>query len=392
MMFVLLVTTNGMVAIASGDAEEARKRAVEAEKHLADEPMTLLLAAQAAELNDDDRAAGIYYNKLVGRSDTEFLGLKGLIARARRDNDIPVALAHTKRAAKLRPGADWVFAELFELHVLQKDWTSALEVLEQRSKGAAAKSESVRHKRAVLKHELSEQKRLGKQPAEALSLSQSAHELDIDFIPLSVSLADQMIAAGKQRKAQKVIHDAWARTPHPDLAAAFENLATNEAPAALLTRIKKVLEPANPKHRETYLLLGRTAMKANEWGQARQYLTHALEDSASKEVYQLLAELEEKANADVVASREWIVKSVEAPDDPTWICNNCGRQEEHWSILCPSCDAFDNFEWRFADRGRDDNPLLLTDEALVATETPTQTATQYEPIPETLREIRGQPE
>ncbi|MBL4907169.1 MAG: hypothetical protein JKX94_06945 [Sneathiella sp.] len=52
--------SSGMVAIAAGDANEARRAAVEAEKHLSGEPMTLLLAAQAAELNKDDRAAGIY--------------------------------------------------------------------------------------------------------------------------------------------------------------------------------------------------------------------------------------------------------------------------------------------------------------------------------------------
>ncbi len=380
--------TNGMVAIASGDADEARKRAVEAEKHLSDEPMTLLLAAQAAELNEDDRAAGIYYNKLVGRADTEFIGLKGLIARARKENDIPTALGYAKRAAKLRPNTDWVVAELLELHIHLKDWASALGVLEQKSKGAAAKTAAVRHKKAVLNYELGEQKRIGKQPAEALALSQAAMEFDGSFVPAAVSCIDQLTAAGKQRKAQKIVSDIWHNTPHPELATAFEHVQNNEAPRDFLARAQNVLAPLNPAHRETQLLLARASLKANEWGQARKYLTKALEDHPSKEVYQLLTELEEKANADVVASREWIVKSVDAPDDPTWICNNCGRQEQHWSILCPSCDSFDNFEWRFADRGRN-QPLLLTEEAA---EAQPETPGEFEPIPETLREVRDRPE
>lgn len=389
--------TNGMVAIASGDADEARKRAVEAEKHLADEPMTILLAAQAAELNDDDRAAGIYYHKLAGRSDTEFLGLKGLIARARRDGDLPAALSHAKRAAKLRPGADWVSAELFELYILMKDWAGALAVLDGRPKQDAAKSEALRHSKAVLKYEIGLQKQHGGAGADALTLWQAAHDLDAGFIPAAAGAADQMTAAGKQRKAQKLITAAWQHNPHPTLAAAFENLHPDETGAQLLARCKKILEPLDADHAQTLLLMARAAMKASEWGHARKYLNRALDNRPTKRVYQLLAELEEKANADVVASREWIVKSVDAPDDPAWICNSCGRREENWTILCPSCDSFDNFEWRYQDRGQDDRALLLSVEAsdadVAAEDADTGgAAADYEPIPETLREIRSRPQ
>lgn len=382
--------TNGMVALASGDAEEARRRAVEAEKLLADEPMTILLAAQAAELNDDDRAAGIYYHKLVDRSDTEFIGLKGLIARARRDGDIPAALSHAKRAAKLRPGAEWVGRELFELHILMKDWAGALGVLEQQPKQEAAKSGALRHKKAVLKYELGRQKQLTGAHSEALSLWQAAHELDEGFVPATALAAAELAAAGKQRKAQKLIAQTWQYEPHPDLAAAFENLHVDESGAALLARAKKTLEPLHVDHVQTLLLMARAAMKASEWGQARSYLNRALESRPTKRVYQLLAALEEKANADMVASREWIVKSVDAADDSCWVCSSCGRQEAQWMIQCPSCDSFDSLQWRDQGRGQSDQPLLLNveaNEADLAAESEGG-ATGFEPTPETLREIQ----
>ena len=49
--------TQGMVAVAAGDAEEAQKHARKADVLLAEPPLTLLLSAQAAQLSGDEHAA-----------------------------------------------------------------------------------------------------------------------------------------------------------------------------------------------------------------------------------------------------------------------------------------------------------------------------------------------
>ena len=49
--------TQGMVAVAAGDANEARSQAQRADKLLGDPPLTMLLSAQAAQLNGDEAAA-----------------------------------------------------------------------------------------------------------------------------------------------------------------------------------------------------------------------------------------------------------------------------------------------------------------------------------------------
>jgi len=99
--------TQGMVAVAAGDAEEAQKFARKADVLLAEPPLTLLLSAQAAQLNGDERAAQSYFRAMLERPETEFLGLRGLVMQALRGGDEGAALALAERARELRPRTPW---------------------------------------------------------------------------------------------------------------------------------------------------------------------------------------------------------------------------------------------------------------------------------------------
>lgn len=340
--------SNGMVAIAIGDADEARRAAIEAEKHLAGEPMTLLLAAQAAELNKDDRAARVYYDRMTERSDTEFLGLRGLISRARVEKDTDKALEHALRADELKPGTEWVLKELFELYLQARNFEQADLVLTRMARGKAAKSDKVKHLHAVIGYERASSKLKAGDKDGARALALNAHDQDPAFTPAAV-MAIGLMAEG--RKRDKVITEAWRHGPHPDIADAVQALITNEYPRDWYNRAVKIFAQIQPQHRETALVLARAALGASEWAQARKYLNQAVTADPSSSVYRLLADLDEKANADAVAARKWILKSAEAPQDPLWICGSCGRQEIAWSAHCPACDSFDSQSWRQADRG-----------------------------------------
>ena len=55
----------GMVAIAAGDREEARRQSKRAAQLVPDQPLATLLAAQTAQLDGDDQAARRYFDKLA---------------------------------------------------------------------------------------------------------------------------------------------------------------------------------------------------------------------------------------------------------------------------------------------------------------------------------------
>ena len=95
--------SRGLVAVAAGDGKEARRLAKRTDVLLNDPPLTLLLSAQAAQLEGDEAAALSYFEAMRERPETEFLGLRGLLAYARRHDDSVKALELARRAFELRP-------------------------------------------------------------------------------------------------------------------------------------------------------------------------------------------------------------------------------------------------------------------------------------------------
>src|SRR5690606_40477334 len=57
--------TRGLVAVAAGDAAEARRWSRQADVLLAEPPLTLLLSAQAAQLNGDEAAARRHFEAML---------------------------------------------------------------------------------------------------------------------------------------------------------------------------------------------------------------------------------------------------------------------------------------------------------------------------------------
>jgi HemY protein len=121
----------GMVAVAAGDAQEARRYARRADVLLADPPLTLLLSAQAAQLDGDEGAAKRFFTAMLERHETEFLGLRGLLNQALRAGDRRAALQLTERAMALRPRARWVALSRFDLETREGHWEAARETLAQ---------------------------------------------------------------------------------------------------------------------------------------------------------------------------------------------------------------------------------------------------------------------
>lgn len=359
--------SNGMVAIAAGDAEEARKAAVLAEKHLKGEPLALLLSAQAAELNDDNRAAKIYYDRMAEREDTEFLGLRGLIVRARADNDVDAALRYVRRAEELKPRTEWVQKALIELLIEKKDYDAASSVVMRmlRTK-KAQQNEALRHLKAVISHEQALAAFERGEKEAALRHANEAHRQEAAFVPASVFLIRHM-APGRGR--DKLLEAAWAAAPHPELATTAKGLVLAEDPRDWLKRAKGFMLKSNPDHRETHLALARAALEAREYGEAREHLVAAEKINPTVSVYRLLADLEETANADAAAARNWILKSTEAAPDATWVCGSCGSQSAKWISHCPTCHSFDSLKWREMQKHAEEPDLI---EAEIVEELPSR--------------------
>ncbi|TNE38382.1 MAG: heme biosynthesis protein HemY, partial [Alphaproteobacteria bacterium] len=80
----LSALSKGLVAVAAGDSAEVRKLARQAHKLLDEPALTLLLSAQAAQLDGNEKKAESFYRDMLDQEATEFLGLRGLFMIAAR--------------------------------------------------------------------------------------------------------------------------------------------------------------------------------------------------------------------------------------------------------------------------------------------------------------------
>ncbi|HEX4113220.1 MAG TPA: heme biosynthesis HemY N-terminal domain-containing protein [Stellaceae bacterium] len=343
--------TQGMVAVAAGDPEEAMKHSRRADALLAEPPLTLLLSAQAAQLNGDHSAAKKYFSAMLERTETEFLGLRGLLMQALHAGDEIAALKLVERARELRPKTPWVLHRLYHLRARAGQWIAAEATLSEAIARKAVADVTGRHHRAVLLHEQSREAAAAGDPGKATTLAEKSVAADRGFAPAAIHLAQ--LQSARPRRALRTLLAAWREMPRPELARAFAALFAHETPVQRVKRME-TLASANSTHPESNLAVAEAALEAKLWGEARRHLVAAGAGDAnpSPRLCRLMAQLEEEEHGDQAAARAWLARAAATPTaDPTYVCENCGAELPQWSAHCPQCREFGSLVWRVPKRG-----------------------------------------
>ncbi|MCW8835863.1 MAG: tetratricopeptide repeat protein [Rhodospirillales bacterium] len=343
--------TQGMVAVAAGDAVEAARLARKAENLLEEPPLTMLLSAQAAQLNGDEGAAERFFDAMRANPEMEFLGLRGRLNQAITAGDDVTALQLARRAFQIKPKTAWVGNTLFDLLVAEGRWGEAETILKSSEKNGHCDASTASRHRAVVLLMQGRQAESAGDGREAMKLMVRAVNLAPDLTPAVVDLVRVYVDAGRKRKAAAVVEAAWMRNPHPDLFTAYGTCGpVSLDPVKAMQRTER-LAGFNPNHMESRLALATSALLAGLWGEARKNLSLVLADGSVDgqppgRVCRMMAELEEAENGDAQAARGWLQKAAMAHPDPAWVCGGCGNALEQWQPLCPNCRAFDTMTWR----------------------------------------------
>jgi HemY protein len=359
--------SHGLIAVGSGDARAAKKFSAEANRIAPNEPLTLLLNAQAAQLSGNREAAAATFDRMAGRDDTRVLGLHGLFVEARRRQDPGAALFYAEEAAKQTPVPNWAGQAVLEFRCIAGDWSGALTRLERNMKSGLIDKVAYRRQRAVLltaqaiaaaegdalaaagKAEVASAPNLsdiGREQAKTLALE--AVKLAPGLVP-SAALAGRLLGeAGDRRKAARILEAAWRINPHPDLADAYAHLRPGDSARERLARVQ-ALAGKTPGDIEGALAVARAALDAREFTIAREVLA-PLVPSPTQRVAALMAALEMQ-QGDEGRGREWMARALNARRDPAWTAD--GFVSDRWLPVSPVTGRLDAFEWKDPLAGRD---------------------------------------
>lgn len=348
----------GMVAIAAGDREEARKQSKRASQLVPHQPLATLLAAQTAQLEGDDQAAHRYFTKLAETPDTAFLGLRGLWMQAMKEGRTREALHYVEQAHAEQPDAAWVLEAQLTLQARLGQWDAANDSLEKLAKRKLRTREQERKARGLINVERSRSAEANGDTDAALKAAQIAYRADSGLVPAAAQLAHMHIANKRRGRAEKTIQDAWRETPHPMLAKAFRGVVETVAPDKQLELARKLAE-TNWDHPESRILVARFAIAADRWADAERALETLVRNNPPVRVCHVMAEIEADGKNNPEAARDWLARSATAPPDEAWVCSETGAVQAEWSAVCQESQLFGTLEWRVPHHLEQTAPIAL---------------------------------
>jgi HemY protein len=343
----LTAVSRGLIAVGAGDARAAAKHAAEASRLLERHPMTKLLRAQAAQLAGDRQAAIAAYNEMLERHETHGLGLRGLHVEARRSGDHEAALQYAVRANAHAPAA-WAGQAVLDDRTRRGDWTGALATVDSNAAARLIDKPTANRWRAVIKTAIAEEQ-MDRDPKGALALAQEACRLAPSLVPAAAIYGRLAALSGDYRRATKALENAYAQTPHPDLAAAYLRVRHGDSAEDRLARARTLARVA-PNDPESMLTVGRAAVEAHDRDAACAAIAPLLASDSpqgrpTRRVCLLMADIEEAENHQG-AVREWLGRAARAPRDKAWVAD--GFISDRWAPVSPS-GALDAFVWRTPD-------------------------------------------
>ncbi len=337
--------SEGMMALASGEGHLALTKAARAEKYLQQPQLTNLLTAQAAEMTGDRKKAEETYKKLLADNKTRFVGVRGIMKQKLSEGNTELALELAKKAFALKPKHEETQDVLLRLQAEKADWSGARKTLGAKLKSGSLPRDVHKRRDAVLA--LSEARGVldDGNTIEAREAAIQANRLSPDLIPAAVMAAQGYIAQGNARYATRVLTKAWTAQPHPDLAAAFAEVAPDESAADRVKRFL-TLTKTTLDHPEAKMLMAELQIAAEDFPAARRALGDLLETAPTARVLTLMAAIERGEGADDSVVRGWLTRALTAPRGPQWICDNCQHIHANWGPTCNNCGSFDTLSWR----------------------------------------------
>lgn len=340
----LTALTKGFAAVYEGDVKQASKLSKQVVSTLGDIPLTKLLQARIAQLQDDRQTARLHYTAMLEDKETEMVAIKALLLEAREDGDLHKAVHLAERALSIKPNADWALSILIDLYKRLNEWSKSQSMVEKAVKRKVMPAAEGKRSIALLylaravdavndgKHDI------------ALAEAKKAFKLNHEFTPIVTTYAHVLIQEGKNKKAISILEQGWKAHPHPDIVKLYVKLFETDSASKRLQRVEKLVD-YSPESLEGHMAVARIALDNHETNKARNHLKIALGIAETQGVCRLMAKLEEVDEGTTDTIRQWKNRAENALPDAQWNCRFCGFSGIHWHVNCPNCGAFDGLRW-----------------------------------------------
>lgn len=336
--------SQGLAAIAGGDAAEAGKMAIAARKLLGHTTLTHWLQAQAAQLAGDHSSAHRHLTQITQDQHSAPIGYRGLIAAALRDNDHAKAATLIEEFAAKKPKAPWLQVARYELATKQGAWAQAATALRQAASQKLLDPTTAKRQEGALLVAEARAAVTQNQFPRAVQAAEQALKLDPSWLPARIALVQTQQASGFSKLVIKRVEKFWESSPHPELGALYRQQFAALPPLKRYKKIEQLAQKA-PHHPASLIMVAEAAMDAELWGEAQRHLQRAADLAPTRQIYRLMAELADKERHDQKAMVDYLQRAASAPPEASWRCRHCGHQTPQWEITCAQCGTISGVDW-----------------------------------------------
>ena len=234
----------------------------------------------------------------------------------------------------------WAALNLAKLYIHAHRYEDAATVLDRCQPEDEAGQQEKHHLQAVLAYVRVTGPAAHQAPADDhVELLSYATEYDPTFVPAVVAYATALHRHRKDTKSVKVLELAWSQHPSIDVGMTYIALAAPDRPLNRFREAQK-LHALAPYNLASFLLVIRTALEAQLWGEARAYVQQATEAGVLDTlplVRQLLPTCLDDPKSKVF-STVWPVLAAFF-GKTTWQCTGCFHLQPAWSVACGACEG-----------------------------------------------------
>jgi len=270
------LTARGILALSEGHFERAR-RILDRAANNSDMPLVnYLMAARASAALGDSQQAQLYLMR-AERSDTRGPGIAVALTQAElqlRNGQLEDSLASLNRIRRGAGKNPHVLRLLKDVYSGLRDWSNLLKLLPDLRRRQALPQEQLDELELRATINLLDEAGARRQLENLHNQWQKLPKAMTRKPVVIAHYARALAAAGGEGEAERVLRAQLRRQWHPELVAAYGNLAGDD-----LARQLETAEHWLPEHRNDaalQLCLGRLALRNELWGKARDYFEASL--------------------------------------------------------------------------------------------------------------------
>lgn len=355
------IVLQALAAVAAGDGKLADKLAHKAKAYNRNNPLSDIVAAQAAHLSGDQKAAEAKFSKLLENSQTEFLGLRGLILQAQSRGDWPQARVLLEKALKHFSNSPWLLEQLYSCNLQLAAFEELPPLIDRLTKLELIDEKENEARKGLLRW-LEAEPLQNKQPQQFIKHAERALRLLPGHTHIALAIAKAHTDLGEHSKAFRVLRSAFEVKPHHQLLepmhSSLNRSKSDTSGEGFYAEIERLAEQ-NSNNVEALYCLALTALQAKLWGQARKHLQKLLAIGPTKRVFMLLMQLEAQEFPDDKPKQDsWLLKLSTATHDPSWHCSSCAHHHADWQAICDRCHALGTVDYGLGSHQSNNTALL----------------------------------